>query len=88
MSRTAVITTRVDPNLKQNAEQIFAQLGMTTAQAINMFLKQVELNQGLPFTPRLPETAKLTTKPFKVETVSLGQDIQVDRDELYADRGL
>ena len=88
MRRTAVITTRVDPHLKQNAEQIFAQLGMTTAQAINMFLKQVELNQGLPFTLRLPETVKIATKPFKVEIVSLGQEVQVDRDELYAARSL
>jgi addiction module RelB/DinJ family antitoxin len=55
MSKTAVITTRIDPELKLNAEAVLAKLGMTTAQAITMFLKQVELNQGLPFTPRLPE---------------------------------
>ncbi|WP_020558855.1 type II toxin-antitoxin system RelB/DinJ family antitoxin [Thiofilum flexile] len=89
MSRTAVITTRVDPVLKDNAEQIFAQLGMTTAQAINMFLKQVELMRGLPFTPRLPEEAKLrATQPFIVETFDLGLNTMPDRDELYAERGL
>ena len=48
MSKTSVITTRVDPELKANAEHVLAALGMTTAQAITMFLKQVELNQGLP----------------------------------------
>lgn len=51
MGKTAIITTRVDPDLKNTTDQIFAQLGMTTAQAINMFLKQVELTKGLPFTP-------------------------------------
>jgi len=54
MSKTSVITTRVDPELKSNAEHILLELGMTTAQAITMFLKQVELNRGLPFAPRLP----------------------------------
>lgn len=88
MSRTAVITTRVDPHLKQNAEQIFAQLGMTTAQAINMFLKQVELNQGLPFTPRLPPAKRAIAKPFKVKTFDLGIAVMPERDEIYAERGL
>lgn len=89
MSRTAIITTRVDPILKDNTDQIFAQLGMTTAQAINMFLKQVELMRGLPFTPRLPEQTKpQVLKSFKVKTFDLGMDTMPDRDELYAERGL
>ncbi len=89
MSKTSVITTRVDPELKSNAEEILSSLGMTTAQAITMFLKQVELNQGLPFTPRLPVHHMNTQqKPFEVKTFSLGEDVVPDRDELYAGRGL
>ena len=88
MSKTATITTRVDPELKANADQILSQLGMTTAQAISMFLKQVELNRGLPFTPRLPPKASNERKPFKIETFNLGSDITPDRDELYSERGL
>ncbi|MEB4592509.1 type II toxin-antitoxin system RelB/DinJ family antitoxin [Candidatus Thiothrix sp. Deng01] len=88
MSRSAIITTRVDPELKANAEQVLAQLGMTTAQAITMFLKQIELQRGLPFTPRLPTQNVQTHKPFKVETFSLGSDTTPDRDELYTERGL
>ena len=90
MSKTSVITTRVDPELKSSAEEILSSLGMTTAQAITMFLKQVELNRGLPFTPRLPESRVTTVqhKPFEVKAFSLGEDIMPDRDELYARRGL
>lgn len=51
--KTATITTRVSPELKNNAEQVLKQLGITTTQAINMFLKQVELRQGLPFDVQL-----------------------------------
>jgi DNA-damage-inducible protein J len=89
MNKSAIITTRVDPNLKANAEQILEQLGMTTAQAITMFLKQVELTKGLPFIPRLPQaTNNQASKPFKVQTFNLGSDVTPDRDELYAERGL
>lgn len=78
MSKTAVITTRVDPELKSSAEQVLEQLGMTTAQAITMFLKQVELNQGLPFTPKLPpaeqQDAMLANKrPSIMRYAGLGQ---------------
>lgn len=88
MSKTAIITTRVEPELKANADQILSQLGMTTAQAISMFLKQIELNRGLPFTPRLPPQVSSNHKPFEVQTFNLGSDVMPDRDELYSERGL
>ena len=88
MSRTAVITTRVDPTLKANAEKVLAQLGMTTAQAITMFLKQVELNRGLPFTPRLPDDTERVYETFKVKAIDLGTSETPERDELYTARGL
>jgi len=89
MSRTSVITTRVDPELKSNAENILSELGMTTAQAITMFLKQVELNRGLPFTPRLPAAPRAASSINKLEIkpFSLGGDTP-SRDELYEGRGL
>lgn len=32
------------------------------------------------------ESAQVVRKPFRVRTFDLGTDIQVDRDEMYADR--
>jgi DNA-damage-inducible protein J len=54
MSKEAVISARIDPNLKHNVEKIFKELGLTATQAITMFYKQVELQRGLPFTVRIP----------------------------------
>ncbi len=90
VSRTSVITTRVDPELKSNAEHILSELGITTAQAITMFLKQVELNRGLPFTPRLPTAPHPVEHRDKIEvkTFSLGSGASPGRDELYEGRGL
>ncbi|CAA6827180.1 MAG: Unknown protein [uncultured Thiotrichaceae bacterium] len=53
-------TTRVEPELKGNAERILNQLGMNTTQAINIFLKQVELHKGLPFDVQLPLSSEAT----------------------------
>lgn len=57
MSKTATITTRVEPELKRNAEDILEKLGVNTTDAITMFLSQIVLRQGLPFEVRIPNAA-------------------------------
>jgi DNA-damage-inducible protein J len=37
MRKTAVISTRINPELKHNAEQVFKELGLTATQAITLF---------------------------------------------------
>ena len=54
MAKTAVISARIDPELKQKAEQIFRELGLTASQAIVLFYRQVDLQRGLPFSIRIP----------------------------------
>jgi DNA-damage-inducible protein J len=44
-----MIHARVDPRLKKSAEVIFSKVGLSTTEAIRLFLKQVELHRGLPF---------------------------------------
>ena len=53
MTKTAVISARIDPHLKHSAEQIFKELGLTTTQAITLFYKQVQLQRGKGFVPIL-----------------------------------
>lgn len=54
MSKTDVLHARIDSELKENVENIFAQLGLTSTDAIKLFYKQVELNGGLPFEIKIP----------------------------------
>ena len=54
MAKTAVISVRIDPELKRRAEQVFTELGLTTSQAIVLFFKQVDLQRGLPFSLKIP----------------------------------
>jgi DNA-damage-inducible protein J len=52
--KTLMIHARVEPKLKRSAERIFSEIGMTTTEAIRLFLKQVELHRGLPFPVSVP----------------------------------
>jgi DNA-damage-inducible protein J len=50
----AVVRARVDSSLKNDTEKVFDKLGLTTTEAIRLFLAQVKLRGGLPFEVRLP----------------------------------
>ena len=59
MNKTAAVTIRIDPKLKKEAQNIFDELGITTTQAISMFLKQVSLRKGMPFLVEVPNNETL-----------------------------
>jgi DNA-damage-inducible protein J len=52
--KDAVVRARIDPSIKADAEKIFHGLGISTTEAIRMFLVQVNLRRGLPFGVELP----------------------------------
>ena len=54
VARTANIYTRVDPVVKEQAEEILDQLGIPMSNAIGMFLRQVVMHNGIPFDMKLP----------------------------------
>jgi DNA-damage-inducible protein J len=54
MAKTAVITTRIEPELKQEVETILTGLGLTTSQALLIYFKQIALQKGIPFTIKIP----------------------------------
>ena len=54
MSKTAMIRARMEPDLKTEAEQVLAQVGLTPLEAIRLFYRKVPLQGGLPFEVRVP----------------------------------
>ncbi|VNG46381.1 addiction module antitoxin, RelB/DinJ family [Streptococcus pneumoniae] len=49
----------LDSEVKEQAQQVFSNLGMDMTTAINIFLRQAIQYQGLPFDVRLDENRKL-----------------------------
>lgn len=54
MAKIEMIRARMEPELKREAERIFAALGLSPTEAITLFYKQVTLHQGLHFMVKIP----------------------------------
>ena len=54
MAKSSSIYTRVDPDIKKQAEDILGQLGISMSNAVEMFLRQVAIHRGMPFELKLP----------------------------------
>ena len=55
MAKTANLYARIEPEVKEEAENILSSLGISVSSAINMFYKQIILQRGIPFELKLPE---------------------------------
>jgi len=53
--KESYVRARVDNRLKRDSELILHELGLTTTDAIRIFLHQIRLHKGLPFDLRLKE---------------------------------
>lgn len=54
MANTSAVYARIDTGLKENAENILAQLGISPSSAIQMLYSQIVLTRGLPLNLHLP----------------------------------
>ncbi len=45
MEKTMTLNLRVNPEVKKNAEEVLSQLGMSMSTAIDIYLRQISLNQ-------------------------------------------
>lgn len=57
MEKTATLNLRVNPAVKEKAENVLAQLGIPMSIAIDMYLNQISLVGGIPFSVVLPKAA-------------------------------
>lgn len=49
MAKTASVFVRVNPEIKDEAEQVLNQLGISLSTAIEMYLRQIALQERIPF---------------------------------------
>ncbi|MFB6468532.1 type II toxin-antitoxin system RelB/DinJ family antitoxin [Cytobacillus sp. Hz8] len=53
-AKTANILARVEPEIKEKAEAIMAQLGVPASVVINMLYKQIIMTKSIPFSLSIP----------------------------------
>ncbi len=54
MAKSDMLHIRVEPDIKASVEATLSQLGLSTTEAVNIFLRQILIMRGLPFDVRLP----------------------------------
>ena len=62
MAKTETLHIRVNENVKANAEETLATLGISISEAVNMFLCQVNLTGGIPFEVKVPAPERIIVK--------------------------
>ncbi len=53
--KQTTIRSRIDPEIKQEAQILLKRFGLSMSDAIRLFLHQVVLEKGLPFDIKLPD---------------------------------
>ena len=79
MSKSTNLYVRVEPEDKKNAETILTQLGIPMSNAVGMFLKQVILCHGLPFSVTLP-----ASQPIDISMLS-DDEFHAELEKGYSD---
>ena len=79
MAKTANLYARIEPELKEQAEDILTALGIPASNAITMFYKQIILQRGMPFEVKLP-----AARPSDVSTMT-NEQLHAELEKGFAD---
>jgi addiction module RelB/DinJ family antitoxin len=55
MTKTDLIHIRIDPDVKEQSEIVLKRLGLNMSYAVSIFLNQVIMRNGLPFSVEVTE---------------------------------
>lgn len=89
MRKTEVYQVRLDSQEKKQAFAVFKQLGITPAQAVRLFFKQVVLTKSIPFAIEnqninMEQLLKLKKmKSASVQTHHNGVESELDDDAFF-----
>lgn len=84
MANTSAVYARIDAGLKENAESILQQLGITPSSAIQMLYSQIVLTRGLPLELKLPSRKPVAIGGMTKEQIDA--ELQKGMDDILAGR--
>jgi len=65
-NKNDLIHIRIESSVKEKAEEIFGQLGINMSYAVSLFLNQVILKNGFPFSIELPNKTNKTLELARI----------------------
>lgn len=72
MAKTDTLHIRVKPDVKEKAEETLNDLGLSITEAVNVFLNQVILQNGIPF--------KIEKPRYNKETIQAMEDVKNNKN--------
>lgn len=85
MEKTMTLNLRVNPEVKKNAEEVLSQLGMSMSTAIDIYLRQISLNQGIPFAIAIPKAPK-SINTDEMTAQEIRTLLQIGLDDIKANK--
>ena len=82
MAKSAMTHARLTPEVKEKAEDILRELGISISSAYEMFYRQIIAHRGLPFDARIPK--KSTIQAMEDAREGKGKRYRTV-DEMYTD---
>ncbi len=52
--KESTVRARIEPDLKEEVEKILNEMGISTTEAIRIFMNQIRLHKGIPYPLRVP----------------------------------
>ena len=86
MPKTSTVHARIEPDLKNETEELFHKLGLSVTQAITLFYKQVQMRKGLPFDVIIPNEA--TRRTFEDTEADRNLIVCEDADDMFNKLGV
>ena len=72
MAKSSNLYVRIEPDVKEQAEKVFDGLGISMSNAVGLFLKQVVINQAIPF--------ELKLAPVKIKSVDTLTEVEFNAE--------
>ena len=82
MNNTSSLSVRMDSALKEDAEKIMSELGLSASGVIQMLYRQIDLQRGLPSELKLPSARPIAIGGMSRE--ELDAELQKGMDSLKA----
>lgn len=76
--KNELIHIRIEPNVKQQSEEILNSLGINMSYAVSLFLNQIILRNGFPFNIELPKDKSTDVEKLASIIESTGGNGKVD----------
>ena len=79
MSKDSVLQVRLEGQAKEDAEDLFASLGTSLAEAVRIFIAQSLIERGFPFQPKGHDTARGRLHSIRKKDLPIDEVMEMEK---------